>query len=31
MLTKLEVDGKKVWMTDVTAEVYDLTMMTDAL
>ena len=31
MLNKLKVDGKKVWMMDVTAELYYLTMMIDAL
>ena len=31
MLTKLKVDGKKVWMTDVTAELCCLTMMMNAL
>ena len=30
MLTKLKVDSKKVWMTDVTVELYYLAMMTDA-
>ena len=31
MPTKLEVDDKKVWIIDVTAELYDLIIMTDAL
>ena len=31
MPTKLEVDDKKVWIIDVTVELYDLTIMTDAL
>ena len=31
ILTKLKVDGKKVWMTDVTVELYYLTKMTYAL
>ena len=31
MLTKLKVDSKKVWMTDETAELYYLTMMTEVL
>ena len=31
MLAKLKVIGKKVRMTDVTAELYYLTMMTDAI
>ena len=31
MLTRMKVDGKKVWMMDVIAKLYYLTMMTDAL